>query len=240
MWWISHEAGRLCLAEGLSEWHLAQEGASLCNVPPLPAEIKQGQVTKILYKKDIFITLGERGKNRWGRSHLLKEHDLILHWGPAALPWGKPRNRQTTVISLCQDKLGYCHWSCRVENKEYQDEIQSMQSKPSLQPRHYLSFSGHTMQLEMTLITTATPWKENEAFSCNLFAGITYYPNSIYPNRKSMYLSSSKQNQWFKKLHLTHHCTESVQFEIKMLGFSTRTTTVTPLSYMIYECNSIS
>lgn len=112
VWWISHGAGRLCLAAGLSEWHSAQEGASLCNVPPLPAGTKQNQVTNACWTRGYFHPSGWREKSKSVRPYLLKEHDLILHWGPAALPWGKPRNRKTAVISLCQNKLGYCHWSC--------------------------------------------------------------------------------------------------------------------------------
>lgn len=62
VWWISHEASRLCLAAGLSEWHLAQEGASLCNVPPLPAEIKRDQETNTRWIKRILPPLWVKGR----------------------------------------------------------------------------------------------------------------------------------------------------------------------------------
>lgn len=61
VWWISHEASRLCLAAGLSEWHLAQEGASLCNVPPPPTEVKQGQVTNTRWTKRTLPPLWVKG-----------------------------------------------------------------------------------------------------------------------------------------------------------------------------------
>lgn len=158
-WWISHGAGRLCLAAGLSEWRWAQEGASLCNVPPLPAEIRPGQSNEhTLNREDSSTPLGERGKNGQGRRHLLKEHDLILHWGPAALPRGKPRNRKTAVISLCQDKLGYCHRSCRGgEQRTSGRNTNIMQTRAALHQKLSLSFSGHTLQLELVLTATATP-----------------------------------------------------------------------------------
>lgn len=70
------------------------------------------------------------------------------------------------------------------------------------------------------------------------FLRIPCYPSNIYPNRRRAYLLSLKQNQSSKKLHLTQHCT--AQFENKTLRFSALTATMTQLSHVIYEYNSIS
>lgn len=64
VWWISHGAGRLCLAAGLAEWHLAQEGASLCNVPPPPAGTKQDQVTNVCWTRGHFQPFGWKGEEQ--------------------------------------------------------------------------------------------------------------------------------------------------------------------------------
>lgn len=98
VWWISHGAGRLCLAAGLSEWHSAQEGASPCNVPPLPAGTKQ--VTNTWWTRGHFHPFGRKGEEQ------------IRQALPSQRTWPHiPLRSGYVAVGQAKKQKDYCHLS---------------------------------------------------------------------------------------------------------------------------------
>lgn len=125
-WWISHGAGRLCLAAGLSEWRWAQEGASLCNVPPLPAEIRPGQSNeRTLNREDSSTPLGERG--RTDKAGVTFSKNMTSYSTEVRLRCrGASQETERLLSSLCvRINWDTVTGAAGGENRERQEEIQT-------------------------------------------------------------------------------------------------------------------